>query len=223
MATGFAVDSTSTNYMTLFQRIRLLAGNEKKSVGWYKSAVIQEASKYGKDLRKFALDEKRDRIQQSELEDQNMLRRYPVAGHIYMFEYKAKMKWLPYYDRFPLVYVIKSNRTEFWGANLHYMQPKRRLIAIKKLRQGMIDMPKACFHKYLNNHVEGLYLDLASTEWQTAVLLPTEDFVKDVQGHVFPYDKKDVWDEVDENRYDSIKARRIIYGYGNKLSKEKSR
>ena len=63
----------------------------------------------------------------------------------------------------------------------------------------MIDMPKACFHKYLNNHVEGLYLDLASTEWQTAVLLPTEDFVKDVQGHVFPYDKKDVWDEVDEN------------------------
>ena len=54
--------------------------------------------------------------------------------------------------------------------------------------QGRIDIPKRCFHKYLT-HVDGLYLDLAAAEWDTAILLPTEDFVKNVNGMVFPIDK----------------------------------
>ena len=35
-----------------------------------------------------------------------------------------------HYDRFPLVYVIKAaSKTEFWGANLHYLSPKKRIVA----------------------------------------------------------------------------------------------
>ena len=140
-----------------------------------------------------------------------------------MFEYKAKMKWLPYYDRFPLVYVIKSNRNEFWGANLHYMSPKKRILATKKLMQGRIDIPKKCFHKYLHVHVDGLYLDLAAAEWDTAILLPTEDYVKNLNGMLFPIDKKIVWEETDENFYDQIRGQRIVKGYGTKQSKEMSK
>jgi len=149
-----------------------------------------------------------------------MLRRYPVSGHLYMFEYKAKMRWLPYYDRFPLVYVLKSTKDEFWGANLHYMNPKRRIICTQKLIDGRIDIPKKCFHKYIHDHVDGLYLDLALVEWDTAILLPTEDFVKDVNGHIFPYNKEDVWEETNENFYDTIKAHRVIQGYGKARDKE---
>tara|TARA_A100001035_G_scaffold35518_1_gene23666 strand:+ start:56 stop:745 length:690 start_codon:yes stop_codon:yes gene_type:complete len=226
MATGFASVQRNTvnkdpGYKTLFERVSAKTGGEKKSLSWYRNAVKAEASNYKKNFNKYILDERRDRVGAAEKQDKNELRRYTVAGHLYMFEYKAKMKWLPYYDRFPLVYVIKAaGKEEFWGANLHYLSPKKRLIATRKLMQGRIDIPKKCFHKYLNAHVDGLYLDLAADEWDTAILLPTEDYVKDLNGIVFPVDKKLVWEDTDENFYDKITGSRMIRGYGTKQSKE---
>ena len=225
MATGFALQRDTVNqdpgYKTLFERVTNKTGGEKKSLSWYRSAVKQEASSYRKNFNKYILDERKDRAGAAKEQDRNELRRHTVAGHLYMFEYKAKMKWLPYYDRFPLVYVIKAaGKDEFWGANLHYMSPKKRLIATKKLMNGRIDIPKRCFHKYLTAHVDGLFLDLAASEWDTAILLPTEDYVRDLNGMVFPIDKKIVWEETDENFYDKITGSRMIRGYGTKQSKE---
>ena len=225
MATGFALQRDTVNqdpgYKTLFERVTNKTGGEKKSLSWYRAAVKQEASSYKKNFNKYILDERKDRAGAAKEQDRNELRRFTVAGHLYMFEYKAKMKWLPYYDRFPLVYVIKAaGKDEFWGANLHYMSPKKRLIATKKLMNGRIDIPKRCFHKYLTAHVDGLFLDLAASEWDTAILLPTEDYVRDLNGMVFPIDKKIVWEETDENFYDKITGSRMIRGYGTKQSKE---
>ena len=225
MATGFALQRDTVNqdpgYKTLFERVTNKTGGEKKSLSWYRAAVKQEASSYKKNFNKYILDERKDRAGAAKEQDRNELRRHTVAGHLYMFEYKAKMKWLPYYDRFPLVYVIKAaGKDEFWGANLHYMSPKKRLIATKKLMNGRIDIPKRCFHKYLTAHVDGLFLDLAASEWDTAILLPTEDYVRDLNGMVFPIDKKIVWEETDENFYDKISGSRMIRGYGTKQSKE---
>ena len=226
MATGFAsVQRNITNkdpgYKTLFERVSNSTGGEKKSLTWYRSAVKAEASKYKKNFKKYILDERKDRAGAVKEQDKNELRRYTVAGHLYMFEYKAKMKWLPYYDRFPLVYCFKApGKHEFWGANLHYLSPKKRLIVMKKLIQGRVDIPKICFHKYLSSHVDGLYLDLAADEWDTAILLPTEDYVKEVNGVTFPVDKKIVWEETDDKFYDKISGQRMIKGYGSKQSKE---
>jgi len=229
MATGFASVQRNTvnqdpGYKTLFERVSAATGGEKKSLSWYRAAVKSEASRYKKNFNKYILDEKKDRVGAAKEQDSNELRRYAVAGHLYMFEYKAKMRWLPYYDRFPLVYVIKAaGKNEFWGANLHYLSPKKRIIATKKLMQGRIDIPKKCFHKYLSAHVEGLYLDLALTEWDTAILLPTEDYVKDLNGTVFPIDKELVWEETDEAFYDKIRGSRLVKGYGTKQSREMSK
>jgi hypothetical protein len=229
MATGFSTIQRNTvnknpGYKTLFERVNTATKGEKKSLSWYRSAVKAEASKYKKNFNKYILDERKDRSGVAKEQDSNELRRYTVAGHLYMFEYKAKMKWLPYYDRFPLVYVIKAaSKSEFWGANLHYLSPKKRIQATKKLIQGRIDIPKKCFHKYLSAHVEGLYLDLAATEWDTAILLPTADFVKELNGMVFPIDQKIVWEETDESFYDKIKGQRIVKGYGTKQSQEMSK
>lgn len=229
MATGFASVQRNTvnqdpGYKTLFERVSAATGGEKKSLSWYRAAVKSEASRYKKNFNKYILDEKKDRVGAAKEQDSNELRRYTVAGHLYMFEYKAKMRWLPYYDRFPLVYVIKAaGRNEFWGANLHYLSPKKRIIATKKLMQGRIDIPKKCFHKYLSAHVEGLYLDLALKEWDTAILLPTEDYVKDLNGTVFPIDKEIVWEETDEAFYDKIRGSRLVKGYGTKQSREMSK
>ena len=228
MATGFASIQRNTvnqdpGYKSLFERVTAKTGGEKKSLAWYRSAVKAEASAYKKNFKKYILDERGDKAGLAKEQDANELRKYSVMGHMYMFEYKAKMRWLPYYDRFPLVYVIKSSKTEFWGANLHYLSPKKRLIATKKLMQGRIDIPKKCFHKYLHAHVDGLYLDLALTEWDTAILLPTADFVRDLNGMIFPISQETVWEETDEAFYDKIRGHRNIKGYGTKQSREMSK
>ena len=228
MATGFASIQRNTvnqdpGYKSLFERVTAKTGGEKKSLAWYRSAVKAEASAYKKNFKKYILDERGDKAGLAKEQDANELRKYAVMGHMYMFEYKAKMRWLPYYDRFPLVYVIKSSKTEFWGANLHYLSPKKRLIATKKLMQGRIDIPKKCFHKYLHAHVDGLYLDLAASEWDTAILLPTADFVKDLNGMVFPISQEIVWEETDDTFYDKIRGHRTVKGYGTKQSREMSK
>jgi len=229
MATGFAsIQRNNVNknpgYKTLFEKVSAATGGEKKSLAWYRNTVRTAANSYKKNFDKYILNEKSDRIGAVEEQDANELRRYAVQGHLYMFEYKAKMKHLPYYDRFPLVYVIKTiGKSEFWGANLHYLSPKKRIIVTKRLMQGRIDIPKKCFHKYLNSQVDGLVLDLASAEWDTAILLPTEDFVRDLNGMMFPVDKQLVWEDTDESFYDKIRGQRIIKGYGTKQSKEMSK
>lgn len=210
MAQGFASIQRTKTYNksnTLFEKISNMAGGEKKSLSWYKSTVKQVASSYGKNLDKYMRDEV------SSNEDENTLRRYTKEGHLYMFEYKAKMKHLPYYDKNPLVYVIKSGPSEFFGANLHYMNPKKRILVVQKLMEGRIDIPKKCFHKYLQNHVDGFLLDLSKTEWDTAILLPTEDFVKNIGSTAFPYDKELVWEETSESYYDKIKGRHVVKSY----------
>jgi hypothetical protein len=228
MAQGFKEIQRNTvnkdpGYKTLFERVTAATGGEKKSYSWYLSAVKSEAGKYKKNFGKYKIDEKADRVGAVTEQDVNELRKFVVEGHLYMFEYKAKMRWLPYYDRFPLVYAIKTNKEEFWGANLHYLPIKKRILCVKKLMEGKIDIPKVCFHKYISDHVQGLYIDLATVEWDTAILLPTEDFVKDVNGIKFPINKEEIWKENSDKYYDKITAHRIIKGYGTKKSKEMSK
>ena len=227
MAQGFATiqrntTNETTGYTTLFEKITELTGGQKQSFNWYKNAVKKSAMDYKKDPSKIIRDEKIDSRGKEEETDENILRRYAVSGHLYMFEYKAKTKWLPYYDTFPLVYVMKASPDEFWGVNLHYMAPKKRIMVIKKLMEGRIDVPKRCFHKYLTSQVDGMMLDLAAAEWDTAILLPIENFVRNVKGSAgrFPYTKELVWEETDDNYYDRIRGRRIIRGYGKQSDKE---
>ena len=227
MAQGFATiqrntTKETTGYTTLFEKVTQLTGGQKQSFNWYRNAVKKSAMDYKKDPSKIIRDERIDNRGKEEETDENILRAYAVSGHLYMFEYKAKTKWLPYYDTFPLVYVMKASPDEFWGVNLHYMAPKKRIMVIKKLMEGRIDVPKRCFHKYLTSQVDGMMLDLAAAEWDTAILLPIENFVRNVKGSAgkFSYTKELVWEETDDNYYDRIRGRRIIRGYGNRKDTE---
>jgi len=223
MATGFAEVQRNNikknkGTRTIFERITEATEGESKSYDWYRGKVASIASEYRKDPSKVLREQAGDPEPGG---DGNVLRRYPVEGHLYMFEYEAISKYLPYYDTFPLVYVVKVlPGKEFVGANLHYMNPKKRIKAVQNLMKGKVDMPKICFHKYLDKHVEGYMLDLHIDEWDTAILLPVENFVTRVRGFKFPYKKEDVWQETNEKFYDKIKGTRMIDGYGNRKSKE---
>ena len=170
-------------YETIFEKLKQEAGGENQSFLWYRNKIRNYALGLSAKPEAVIKSELRDRIGEEEFEDENQIRKYAVSGHMYIFEYKAKMaSKLAYYDEFPLVYVIKASRTEFWGLNLHYMSPKKRAWVVKRLLDGKIDAPRSCFHKYLSKYVEGYYLDLAASEWATAILLPIETFVRQNRG-----------------------------------------
>ena len=128
----------SNNYTTIFEKVSDATGGDKKSLGWYKGKVKQLAATYEATPTKLIRQEKRD--ERDQVQDENLLRLKVREGHLYFFEYKAKSKWLPYYDKFPLVYVIKQDQEGFYGANLHYIKPKRRVKMVQKLEKGLIDI-----------------------------------------------------------------------------------
>ena len=98
------------------------------------------------------------------------------------------------------------------------MTPKKRILAIRDLLNGRINLPKACFHKYLKSNIDGLLLDLSAEEWDTAILLPVEDFVITRKSSEYNFSKEEVWNETNEKFYDKIKARRMSRGYGTQQS-----
>ncbi|MBM4242102.1 MAG: hypothetical protein FJ150_10675 [Euryarchaeota archaeon] len=216
MAKGFKKESKNQKkgYKTIFERVKDKAEGEQKSWQWYRKTVRTMALEYKRRPDKTILEERKDRIDPEDSQDENRLRRYARQGRLFLFEYKAKMKHLPYYDTFPLVYVIKAETDHFFGANLHYMEPRKRMIAIEKLKNDRIDIPRACFHKYILDHVDGFLLDLAIDEWDTSILLPVEHFVRERNGVLIPYKSSDVWKETDEDYGNKIRAKRIVKGYG---------
>lgn len=196
-------------YKTIFEQIVEKTEGKKRSLGWYKNALIN----YTNGVKVFK-EEDSDKKDEEERQDENVLRINPLQGHLYFIQYEAKSKWLPYYDKLPLVYVLHVSSTHFYGANLHYINPKKRVSIINDLKVGKINIPKSIIHKYLTKHVKSLYLDLAEMEWETSILLPVEDFVKTSGSGKLPYESKEVWTDHEKGFYDKLKGSRLIKEYG---------
>lgn len=135
----------------------------------------------------------------------------PKVGNMYMFFYDPKMKKkLPYYDRFPLIFPIRKTEKGFLGINLHYLSPILRAKLMDalymlvnnekydettKLRisynilNGVTRYKwfKPTVKKYLFDHVRSRFILINSAEWDIALMLPTERFVKS--------NKQNVWRE----------------------------
>ena len=152
-------------------------------------------------------------------EMRNTNRLYPNIGEMdigrmYMFFYDPKTKeTLPYYDRFPLIFMIDKYKDGFLGMNLHYLPPLYRarlmdaLYSIerndsqresKKLRltYGLLNSAakykyfKPTVKRYLYNHVRSRYLYVPYEEWDIALMLPTERFMKGKKNEVWKESKQ---------------------------------
>ena len=122
-------------------------------------------------------------------------------GNMYMYFYDPKHKdTLPYYDRFPLMIMVEPAPGGFYGLNLHYLNPKIRAkfldelmaTAPKKItdksriraRYSLLQSSKKfkefkpCFKHYLTEHVKSKIVRVPMSEWEVAIFLPTEQFVK---------------------------------------------
>ena len=125
-----------------------------------------------------------------------------MAGSMYMYMYDPKHKKdLPYYDRFPLTVFMAGNKKGFSGLNLHYLPYNVRaqfldeLMAlapgkvgdttrIRNLRYDLISGArkykefKPCFKNYLSSHVKSKFVRVPMTDWEIAIFLPVEQFIK---------------------------------------------
>ena len=198
------------SYQTIFEKVREATEGESKSLGWYQSKLKILTADIQREPSRMNEQEKFDSIGALVNQDQNVNRRKVFPGHLCFFEYKAETPSLPYYDKYPLLYVMKVSGGEFWGANLHYLEPKKRLIVVNKLEKGQIDIPKKIIHKYLYKRCKSLFLDLTIQEWVTASALPVEDFVLMRGGGKIEYPKEYVWEEIDQYWNDRIKGTRVV-------------
>jgi len=198
--------------LTIFEKVKQATGGEAKSTEWYKRTLKTLSKDITKEPARMTQEQKMESVQALVHQDQNVIRRRVFPGHLYFFEYKAETESLPYYDKYPLVYVFKVSGTEFYGANLHYINYKKRQIVIEKLQKDLIDMPKKIIHKYLNKRCKSLFIDLAKDEWVTSIFLPVEDFVLMKGGGRIEYPKEMVWEEMDQYWNDRIKGTRINKG-----------
>ena len=107
-----------------------------------------------------------------------------APGQLYFFTYSAQTKQ-PYYDMYPLTYVIEYQTGGFLGCNLHYVRlTQRDELAISLLNnsaQGAVAVHQRTLHKYLYTGVRGQPYRIPSSEWSDVAQLPTERFI-DMRG-----------------------------------------
>ena len=111
-----------------------------------------------------------------------------APGQLYFFTYSAQTKQ-PYYDMYPLAYIIEYQKGGFLGCNLHYVRlTQRDELAISLLNnsaQGAVAVPPRTLHKYLYTGVRGQPYRIPNSEWSDVAQLPTEKFI-DMRGMPVP-------------------------------------
>ena len=126
-----------------------------------------------------------------------------LPGFCYFFLYEPAGKaGLPYYDRFPFVLVLDVNEDSFTALNFHYLSYYWRAWLFDNLyehRQKNTDPLKVsmnfkydwlatgnkykqfrpCYRRYLFRNLQSPLMQVGETEWEIALWLPVEMFVKE--------------------------------------------
>ena len=96
-----------------------------------------------------------------------------APGQLYFFTYSAQTKQ-PYYDMYPLSYVIEYQKGGFLGCNIHYVPLTQRdelaTSLLNNSAQGSIAAPRRTLHKYLYSGVRGQPYRIPESEWTDVAL-----------------------------------------------------
>lgn len=129
-------------------------------------------------------------------------------GEMLFFSYSAKWaKKLPYWDKYPLIFVVDMAPNGFYGINLHYLPPILRAQLMNALytraytaKDGREKIKisydilkgatkfrlfKPCFKHYLAGHVQSGLYRVEPNDWDKALMLPLARFQKEKQQEVW--------------------------------------
>lgn len=140
-----------------------------------------------------------------------------MIGRLVMYTYDPKLKYkLPYYDRFPLVIIVKKLNNGWHGINLHYLPPNMRVDLLDGLKRLYDDKHldenarlrlsyeqltsnpslrffRPAFKRYLADHVRSNIYIVDPMEWDLTILLPTEKFTSRQNRRLRTTSKYNVW------------------------------
>lgn len=195
---------------SVFEKLEKAQDGKDRSDSWWR-----QASKVA--MRSALADGTKESVITNErrnLDDKNKVLFTPRTGTLVLFEYDAattKQK-VPYYDQLPMVLVLRVNQDHFFGANLHYISPKKRLKTIEALLKNKIDVPRQIIHKYKKSDVKNgsLFIEIDENDWDSAIYLPLEQFVSAVGKIEIPVASKKVWFKYDPLAKYRFKAKRKI-------------
>lgn len=182
-------------YKTIFEQVSEKIGNKTRSKEWYRSQIFKTSTlKYQNDPKKIIREGQTDDYDNIINRDKNVIRIFPKLFGLMFYEYKAKWRRdLPFYDKFPLAFVLDVDPKYFFAINLHYYSPEQRIGIVNDLSKNKIPRFEKGAHKYLLSEVKSFYLELAEQEWQTICLLPIEEFVRDLGGVEIPIPSENIW------------------------------
>ena len=132
-------------------------------------------------------------------------------GEMYLFNYNPLNKSkLPYYDTFPLIFIIDNYSDGFLGMNLHYLPiPLRERLFLNLLTYATGDPDsesettrlkitydilnktsklrffRPCIKRYKYNRIDSRLLRVPSKDWLVAMYLPIDRFQKRKRGMVW--------------------------------------
>ena len=175
---------------SVFDTIKMKAGDTDRSNNWYRGQVNRIAS--GTTAQ--------------QLFRQGKLARRPSVGRLNLFGYNPKLrKTLPYYDIFPLVLPLEAISGGFIGMNFHYLPPLLRMRLLERLQARATDrdfdsntrfnvtyddvkrlsIVKPTIKKYLYSYVQTGFLRINADEAATAIFLPVQRFKKASETKVY--------------------------------------
>ena len=123
-------------------------------------------------------------------------------GSMYLFSYDPKhKKTLPYYDRYPLIFMIGEAKGGFLGINMHFLPLRQRAILMDALYSlvnnkkydemtklkisydilksaSKFKLFKPCVKHYLGSHVRSRFIEISPAEWEIGLFLPIQSFQK---------------------------------------------
>lgn len=123
-------------------------------------------------------------------------------GELFMWNYQAKWdKELPYWDAWPMDFIVAVESNYFYAINMHYLPPMLRSQFMDSL-YGIVTNDKwdrttklklsyqllkatskfkyfkPCFKKYLFSYVRSRFLGIHPISWEIGIFLPTARFQK---------------------------------------------
>lgn len=185
-----AVTTENFLYASLLKkagRERMIPNRTREAREWFRSKAQQYRG---------------SRISQENLFKNSVITEKVLPGRMYMYVYDAKTKeTLPYWDAFPVIFMVDVAPGGFYGLNLHYLPPPLRATLMDALYRNLnntafddstilnlnyrtlkgassMSLFKPCFKHYLTDHVKSRFIYIEPKEWDIAMFLPLQKFQK---------------------------------------------
>ena len=180
---------------SVFDRIKVRAGDTDRSATWYRSQVNRIAS--GKTA--------------GQLFREGKLQTRPSVGRLNLFGSNPKLRAkLPYYDIFPLVLPLEPIKGGFMGMNFHYLPPLLRFRLLERMQARASDrrfdsntkfevnyddvksikIVKPTIKKYLYAYCQTGFLRINADDAAIAIYLPVQRFKKAPEATVYADSRK---------------------------------